>query len=129
MPKTATPRFILPYGHHPVFALGHDDLDSLEVTHGTFDRVTPYSNLYFRLPGSDVELSFRPIFRPDGEFTHFNILRGTEVVGWDWDLVGAIETADEIARGELSELARWIHRNSQRGLCYAAALEVPRGKR
>ena len=66
------------------------------------DKLTPYSNLYLRLSGqADRELSFRPIFRPDGEFTHFNIMRGTDVVGWDWDLVGALETADEIARGEL----------------------------
>ena len=31
-------------------------------------------------------------------------------------------------RFRLSELARWIHRHSQRGLCYGRALEVKRGR-
>jgi hypothetical protein len=64
----------------------------------------PYSNLRYQMPGSVDQLSFGPIFRPDGEFSHFNVLRGTEVVGWDWDLVGAIETAHQLAYGLIQKV-------------------------
>ena len=65
-------------------------------------KPTPYDHLRFCLPDSDEQLSFLPVFRDDdGEFSHFNVMRGDRIVGWDWDLVGAIETADEIASGEL----------------------------
>lgn len=59
MPNTLQPRFVLPYGHHPMFKLGHDDLDSFEVASGTFNEV-PWHILAIEDLGFVVNYYFEP---------------------------------------------------------------------
>ena len=58
-----------------------------------------YDNVRYRLPGSTDEISLKSV-RWGPMSSYFALMRGAEVVGWEDDLLSALDTADDLVRGK-----------------------------